>query len=212
MRKDKISNVSNQINKLMQSLDNLREEIWEEQLEIDPKNTDKIEEHTEAMKNINSMITHVENTMKIVKKRLESPLFQNKNISKDIQKQKNEKPSEKIHLSKHIDLKFKKPLSVEFFGKKQRTRSWRKWAVFVINELIENNKIRKQELLKSKTFWGTSRHYFQEDTANLSDPKLLNNGLYMETKFSANDLRDIVIDVLDIADVDSREVIIYLKR
>lgn len=205
-----IAEISEMANQLKEKLNLLRNEIWEELMDISPDDTYSIENHAGKMKSLNATIDEYERYHIQLIDKLKNYTINTEKMKviecNNLNNQDNPLFSLREYLRDH------KPYMIRFRGKSHYRNNWNEVFTWLASEVISLKQFTEQELVNDKIFWGNKRHYFSFDRSDLWKPEKVSDNVWMETNLSANGFRDVMVNLLNKAGISIDEVEIELRR
>ncbi len=121
--------------------------------------------------------------------------------------------NEEIAYNLYTDFTYKKPAAFSLHGKKYPARQWKLIFVRTCELLFQKNKSIFNSFVKDKDMQGKKRVYFSTMPENILKPKkIVGTDVYVETNLSANNIRNIIIDMLDKYRIPKNAYQIYLSK
>lgn len=96
-----------------------------------------------------------------------------------------------IDFHENRSYRYTKPRELIIHGQRMIVRSWTELLVAMCDSLMQGNVNITRSLLVTPLVPSCSRQYFSSTSKNLIQPKLLKNGMWVETNFSADSIVDI---------------------
>lgn len=109
------------------------------------------------------------------------------------------------------DWTYTKPLSYHLYrGQEIYVKTYRELYVSIIRFLIDKDRMKFREILMKSKFQGIKVPYFSRTAKNMRTP-VLYRGIYIETHFTANKFRDLLIELLHYFHIDPSFLQITIK-
>lgn len=121
--------------------------------------------------------------------------------------------NEEVAYNLYTDFTHKKPAAFSLDGKKYPARQWKLVFTRTCELLFEKNKSIFNSFTKDNEMQGKKRSYFSTVPGNILKPKkIIGTDIYVETNLSANNIRNIIIDMLDKYRIPKSTYQIYLSK
>jgi len=106
-----------------------------------------------------------------------------------------------------------KPREIRFRGKIYFANNWNQMFPWLAAEIISVAEFSEEDLAQDKAFYGKKCHYFSVNPKELSKDSIkVGKNIWMETKLSAKQFKEIIWFLLRKADIMPGEVEIVLRR
>jgi hypothetical protein len=121
--------------------------------------------------------------------------------------------NEEVAYNLYTDFTHKKPAAFSLDGEKYPARQWKLIFTRTCELLFQKNKYIFNAFALDKDMQGKKRSYFSTMPENILKPKkIVGTDIYVETNLSANNIRNIIIDMLDKYRIPKSTYQIYLSK
>lgn len=120
---------------------------------------------------------------------------------------------ENIAYNIYTDFTYTKPAAFTFNGKKYYVRKWQYLFVNTCELLVDLDSDKFASFINDETMQGRTRLYFSLDEKSIRKPKKIKNtNVYVETNLSANNIRNIIVNMLEKYGISKSQFQIYLSK
>jgi hypothetical protein len=121
--------------------------------------------------------------------------------------------NEEVAYNLYTDFTHKKPAAFSLDGEKYPARQWKLVFTRTCELLFQKNQSIFNSFVKDKDMQGKKREYFSSVPENILKPKkITGTNIFVETNLSANNIRNIIIDMLDKYRIPKSAYQIYLSK
>lgn len=136
----------------------------------------------------------------------------------------NQNPTNKINYEKYrvdenvayniyTDFTYKKPAAFAINGKKYYARKWQDLFIKTCEILVELNSEKFRAFTNDDMIQGRTRKYFSFDGRDIKKPKKIKGtNVFVETNLSANNIRNIIVNMLERYNIPKSQYQIYLSK
>lgn len=111
------------------------------------------------------------------------------------------------------DFRYMKPAAFSLDGVRYPARLWKLVLLKTCELLWSKNQIVFEDFINDKFMQGKTRDYFSMDNSGMTKPELLEGtNIFVETNLSANNIRDVIVKMLDKYRIPHAAYQIYLSK
>lgn len=123
------------------------------------------------------------------------------------------KVDETIAYDLFSNITYKKPAAIWYKGNKYNVSTWKGMLIHVCTLLCKENLDKFKSFANDVSMQGKKKARFTYDAKELRKGKEINNlGIFVETNLSANDIRNIIISMLEKYEISTDAIKIYLSK
>ena len=219
MTQDKIKEILDTLNNLQENLLSLPDDML---LRIDPRDNESVTQGCEFITRFNDSLTRFMESSSTVASQIKSQFGINPEED-DVEKESDNR-QKRDRIVMELDKTAAHSLEENFTYKRpygfvlgdaafKGLKTWKNLYMHVLQYLQEKDSVKFDRLTSDERFIsrrGNPR--FSKDENDLRVPEKLHDGFYVEINFSANHLRDNILDLLAYFQIEPGEMKIYLRE
>ena len=185
------------------------------------RNFDKAKEYMEMSQQLASVMDELNKYIKeyALEEDIKSEVIEEDDDDDDNQNTANKINYEKYRVDENVayniytDFTYKKPAAFSINGKKYYVRKWQDLFIKTCEILVELNSEKFRAFTNDDTIQGRIRKYFSFDGRDIKKPKRIKGtNVFVETNLSANNIRNIIVNMLERYNIPKTQYQIYLSK